>query len=96
MYIINLSGIGGACSLVPSPIPMRFSELHMHAGKVFLLRATLKNWEWGWERGCWCIHDFTYLLMFLGMSPEEFANAEDWERQTWDKEKPKSKKVGPY
>jgi hypothetical protein len=27
------------------------------------------------------------------MSPEEFANAEDWERQTWDKDKPKSKKV---
>ena len=29
----------------------------------------------------------------IGLSPEEFANAEDWERQTWDKEKPKSKKV---
>jgi hypothetical protein len=34
-----------------------------------------------------------FLYMCIGMSPEEFANAEDWERQTWDKDKPKSKKV---
>ena len=27
------------------------------------------------------------------MTPEEFANAEDWERETWDKQKPKAKKV---
>lgn len=27
------------------------------------------------------------------MSPEEFANVEDLERQTWTKDKPKAKKV---
>ena len=35
----------------------------------------------------------SYSSSDLGMSPEEFANAEDWDRQNWDKEKPKSKKV---